>query len=225
MSTFETLPNEILCCIIQYLDPAECFRILFTMNYRLRKLVKCYVRYSRVELERDIKRFSSLHSWYKHLSFKNDGDIFYILPRKGQQLRYGFDPCVSDYNGIHWRFLDDTVSCVSDKRIAGIIYKYPVKLNPLFYPEIKPWVRNISDFRDFMCRWYPSESELLKYDEDLVLKLRYASPNITDEVTLTTIRLIHKKEQIRLYNLIKDSANHIWREIQKLEDVNVLEIT
>jgi len=91
ISKFNSLPNEVIVSIFEYLTAAENFHSFFNINDRLRKLVKRYVRFSRRDLDNDIERFSTLHSWYKHLDYIDDGNTFYLLPLKGEQARYSFD--------------------------------------------------------------------------------------------------------------------------------------
>ncbi|CAF3380355.1 unnamed protein product [Rotaria socialis] len=157
MSTFDDLPNEIIICLFEYLKVEDKFHSFFDCNQRLRQLVKRYSIYSRHGLTGDIKRFSTLHSWYKHLNYVDDGNIFYMIPMAGEQARYGFGPCISDYRGIHWHFFTNNPEIIADPRIGEIVSKYPVKLNPCFYPESSNLCRNTSGFKDFTYRHYPAQ--------------------------------------------------------------------
>ena len=53
-------------------------------------------------LKQDFIRFADLHSWYKHLPL--EGRDYYASLRKGEQMRYPFEPRVKDYEGQHWHF-------------------------------------------------------------------------------------------------------------------------
>lgn len=54
----------------------------------------------------DADRFSRLHSWYKHLPQAGKGTAtYYPILARGQEERYGFSPDVSDWHGLHWRFV------------------------------------------------------------------------------------------------------------------------
>lgn len=83
-----------------------------------------------MRLTKDIKRFSKIHSWYKHLAFNYGSTTLYIVPLKGEQERYNFSPCISDPTGIHWHFWQQKSIPLADKRIEEISQKYPIKLNP-----------------------------------------------------------------------------------------------
>lgn len=55
-------------------------------------------------IREDIKRFSQMHSWYKHLSL--DGDTYYPLFRTGLQPRNGIETPPVD-NGLHVWFTSE----------------------------------------------------------------------------------------------------------------------
>ena len=223
-TTFDSLPNELIICIFRYLQPAENFQSFFDCNNRFRKLVKRYVPCNRRALDDDIKRFSTLHSWYKHLSFNDGGVTFYIVPLKGEQERYSFDPCVSDPHGIHWHFSRQQPMPLLDERIEQISQKYPIKLNPLFHLVGVWFERNPESDRDLIRRYYPSQFEGL---ETILSKGSSAfsdvlNPCIDDE--RAKMEIIRKNEPKRMRDTIQIAADRIWKEIQALEDVNILEI-
>lgn len=223
-STFDSLPNDVILCIFDYLKPHEKFQGFFDCNARFRKLVKCYTDYSRRALDKDIQRFSTLHSWYKHLRFVDDGVPFCMVPMKGEQARYNFSPCISDSTGVHWHFIRQDNLSLHAKRIEVISKKYPVKLNPLFHPfDSRNAILSASD--DFIRGYYPEYYESLK--PHLRQNMFSLLSNLT-EFSLQKLHLqlesIHKREQKRLRDLIQKAARSVWEEIQALEDVNVLEI-
>jgi hypothetical protein len=221
-STFDHLPNEIIICIFDYLKPDEKFRSFFDCNDRLRKLVKRYVIYSHRELDKDISRFSTLHSWYKHLSYDDDGETFYLVPSKGEQRRYDLP---YDHTGIHWHFWRRYLVLISDERIQQIVQKYPIKLNCSFYPK-GSWLRLMkSDFKDFVRRHYPNQFDILA---TALFNRPYSHPSdlrqyFTDEVK-AQLKYIDENEPIRLKKTILEAAQCIWKELQQLDDVNILEI-
>ena len=224
ISTFECLSNDIIVCIFDYLEPHEKFQAFFKCNNRLRKLVKRYVTYSRRALVEDIDRFSTLHSWYKHLHYHDDGVPFYMVPLKGQQMRYHFDPQVSDPVGIHWYFRQGQPIPLIDKRIEEISRKYSVKLNPLFYGYGGNY-HELLKTPDFLCRNYPTHYESLK--PFLSHTSNETFPNMTKlnkKDLLLLLQSIQESEQKRLKHLIQDAARCVWEEIQVLEDVNILTI-
>lgn len=55
-------------------------------------------------LRKDFIRFSTLHSWYKHIRVK--GRDFYVYQDIGEQERNHIDTRVKDLSGIHWHFSD-----------------------------------------------------------------------------------------------------------------------
>jgi hypothetical protein len=145
------------------LEPAENFQSFFDCNDRFRKLVKRYVNYNRRALDNDIKRFSTLHSWYKHLHFIDGGVTFYMVPLKGEQERYNFDPCVSDPIGIHWHFCREKPMPLADKRIEEISQKYPIKLTPSFHPNGDGGGRVlVGNGPDFVRQYYPEQFQCFK---------------------------------------------------------------
>jgi len=223
IKTFDHLPTEIIVCIFGYLSAADNFRSFFDYNNRLRKIVKHYVTYSREVLKKDIKRFSQLHSWYKHLNFVDDGATFYLIPRKGEQMRYSFDPRISDYFGIHWHFCRRHPVPIADKRIQQIIHEYPIKLNTYFHPHGTPMTKG---FTDFVRRQYPQQFEAMTSTLSTDLHERFFIQMTESMIDDFSIHLdyISKNEPKRLNKIIQEAAHHIWKELQKLEDVNILEI-
>ncbi|UJR12335.1 hypothetical protein I4U23_016512 [Adineta vaga] len=223
ISTFECLPNELIIHIFGYLKPAENFQSFFDCNIRLRKLVKQYVSYSRHALDKDITRFSTLHSWYKHLNFNNDGVTFYMVPSKGQQARYSFDPCISDYNGIHWRFWQIRPQ-LTDDRVAQISEKYPIKLNPLFATHGEARRLFLEDGEDFIRRYHPSQYELLATTLFCESYMNIHKDYEYSEDIRNIRKIIGENERKRLRNIIQQAAHSIWKDIQELEDINILTI-
>ena len=102
ITTLDDLPSELILFIFKYLSVTERYESFFDYDTRFRQLVKRWTSYSREALDADIQRFSTLHSWYKHLSFENGGSEYFIIPQVGQQARYSFDPCINDTTGVHW---------------------------------------------------------------------------------------------------------------------------
>jgi len=224
ISRFDYLSNELIVCIFDYLEPAENFQSFFDYNDRLRKLVKRYVNYNRRALDKDIERFSTLHSWYKHLDFYDGGVTFYMVPLKGEQERYNFDPCISDYAGIHWHFWQKTIP-LADKRIKEISQKYPIKLNPSFYPHQPTNKLLIGNGPEFVRQYYPEQFQ--RFEATIFYK-SFTSIFEARELNMNEVKLlmkyIEKNEPKRLRNIIEHAAYSIWKEIQALEDINILEI-
>lgn len=61
-------------------------------------------------IEQDFRRFSTLHSYYKHLP--PDGTRLYMLLKKGEEPRNHFHPSFTDDDGdphnLHWHFYVDS---------------------------------------------------------------------------------------------------------------------
>lgn len=225
ISTFDCLSNELIICIFDYLKPAENFQSFFDCNDRLQKLVKRYVTYSRRALDKDIERFSTLHSWYKHLHFVDGGVTFYMVPLKGEQERYNFSPSISDPIGIHWHFWRENPLPLADKRIAQISEKYPIKLNPLFHPQRSLTNLIVGNGPDFIRQYHPLQFEGLKATlfhrsfTNIFEAREFYTPDVE-----ALLKSVCENEQKRLRNIIQETADCIWKEIQALEDVNILEI-
>ncbi|CAF0872554.1 unnamed protein product [Didymodactylos carnosus] len=225
VSTLNGLSNELIICIFGYLKAEENFQSFFDYNDRFRKLVKCYVMHSRRTLDEDIERFSTLHSWYKHLHFVDGGVTFYMVPLKGEQERYNFSPCVSDRIGIHWHFWRQKQMPLVDKRIEQISQKYPIKLNPLFASHGSSNGIFMDDGRNFIRQYYPAQFEALSTTLFCRSYHRIFDllPFYTDDAK-ATMQFIYENEPKRLRNMIQEAARCIWKEIQALEDVNLLDI-
>jgi hypothetical protein len=225
ISTFDCLPNELIVYIFGYLDLEENFQSFFDYNDRFRKLVKRYVNYSRRALDKDIERFSTLHSWYKHLWFDDGGVTFYMLPLKGEQERYNFSPEVSDPVGIHWHFWRQNTMLFVDERIEQISQKYPIKLNPLFATHGSSNELFMNSGQEFIRQYHPSQFEKLattlfhKSFTSGFDMIRFYTADVRAQ-----IRLISENERKRLRNVIQEAAHCIWKEIQVLEDVNILDV-
>jgi hypothetical protein len=96
-----------------------------------------------LNVEKDIVRFSSAHSWYKHLSLKNPSQ-FYMMCARGLQPGNERNEQTDD-GQLHWYFFRD-FRCITgfkfkDSRVVEIIKRNSVALNPFIY-------RNDSAFED-----------------------------------------------------------------------------
>ncbi|CAF3431170.1 unnamed protein product [Rotaria sp. Silwood2] len=225
MSIFDRLPNEIILSNFAYLQPEDKFHSFFDYNERLRKLVKRYTIYSHCGLQKDIKRFSTLHSWYKHLDYVDNGKTFYMIPLKGEQPRYDFDPRISDRIGIHWHFWTQYPVPIADKRIQKIVHNYPIKLNPSFHPDGPVQGPMTPGFKDFASRHYPSQFDILKTKLfSRSCKTLFDMLQFYTDDDQTQWQYIFENEPKRLQGTILKAAEYIWKELQELEDVNILKI-
>jgi len=94
----------------------------------------------------DIYRFSTLHSWYKHLPRKSndndpnkipvhEGDVFYPILMIGQQERNALDDTECD-GKIHWHFMTPQQMHLHHSKIGSMRYvvalRHPVYLDNSF---------------------------------------------------------------------------------------------
>ncbi|CAF3863469.1 unnamed protein product [Rotaria sp. Silwood1] len=235
ITTFEDLSSEVIIYILDFLSPADRYNAFFDCNSRLRSLVKRWTQYSRKGLEADILRFSTLHSWYKHLDFKNGGTLYFICPRKGQQLRYSFDPRVSDSVGLHWRFIyHEDVEIIADQRVRTIVARHPFRLNPFFYHGEHP--QSSSTNKSSRPRaFYGGHIIFSRYGDSLRLWLQMNYPDYVET-------LLNRKSSERIYGsdydedavpifdgewlkamtAIREAADRVWNELKDLDDINPL---
>ncbi|CAF0890038.1 unnamed protein product [Didymodactylos carnosus] len=215
VSKFDDLSNEVILCIFEYLSPAEKFCTFFNCNDRLHQLMKKWTNYSRKSLKADVDRYSTLHSWYKHLTFDEFGTLCYILPRKGEQPRYSFDPRIRDSNGIHWHFLG-SISHLTDKPIQKIVQRFPFRLNPLFYNSgnnTSSYLMVVrKNYKEYFETTYPVEYKqcltnngLFDYKNDIISKLL-------------------RQDYERQYKDIQQAADCVWNGLKELNDLNILNI-
>ncbi|CAF1135189.1 unnamed protein product [Adineta steineri] len=146
------------------------------------RLVKRWTQYSRKGLDADILRFSTLHSWYKHLEFENGGSLYFIWPQKGQQLRYSFDPCVTDDIGLHWHFISNrNIEIINDEKVREIITRHPFRLNPFFYHDETRY--SASDNESSIIRaFYGSDIILSRYRSSLKPWLENNYPDFVEKI-------------------------------------------
>jgi hypothetical protein len=231
ITCFDDLSPEVILCIFDYLSPADRYESFFECNSRLRVLVKQRTEFSRKKLEGDILRFSTLHSWYKHLSFDNGGDIYFIIPRKGEQPRYSFDPCVTDSNGLHWWFLYHRAEkLILNEQVRAIITRYPFRLNPFFYHRETKSDDQSSSSRRFdagniilMLRRSTLKTWLtINYPEyvDKILNRSDADLN-EDQCHMVSI---FDGEWLKVTTAINIATVQIWNELKELDDINPLQI-
>ncbi|CAF1496088.1 unnamed protein product [Adineta ricciae] len=218
ISTFEHLPNELIIDVFTYLQPAQNFHSFFYCSQRFRKLIKQYVNYSRHDLDKDIVRFSTLHSWYKHLTYVNGGTTFFLIACKGEQDQYSYSPWMCVYDSIHWHFREEPFT-LTDKRIEEISKKYPVKLTPSFHP-FSVCVRSSNCAAlDFIQQYHLEQYEILAKILDL-----YKIVSWFKDETRAVLKVAHENEFERLKKVIHQAAESVWKEIQELEDVNILSV-
>ncbi|CAF3596936.1 unnamed protein product [Rotaria sp. Silwood1] len=237
ITVLDDLSSELILCIFEYLSAVDRYKSFFGCNTRLGHLVKRWTSYSRKQLDADIERFSTLHSWYKHLAFKDGGTEFIIFPQKGEQPRNSIDPSITDTAGLHWFFLricDQSI--ITDERIRKILVRHSFQLNPFFYhDEMNCWSnsklngkrtlrtfygghiiimdRNQKDFESWIRSNYPEHADRILGNSS------YSHHNI-DEACAP----IFESEWLKAVQVIRDSARQVWEELKQLEDVNPFEI-
>jgi hypothetical protein len=226
ITRFDDLSPEVILCILDFLSTADRYKSFFDYDYRLHVLVKKRTEFSRKDLNADILRFSTLHSWYKHLSFDDGGSLFFIVPTQGQQPRYHFDPRIADSNGLHWTFLrGGKETAIANEQVRAIITRYPFRLNPFFYhQEYK------SDERS------SSSSSRSFYGGDLILMVARSNikpwlntnyPEYAEKIFSCSNKdliPIFDGEWLKVTAAINKVAVQIWNELKELDDINPLEI-
>ncbi|CAF2507677.1 unnamed protein product [Rotaria sp. Silwood2] len=231
ITRFDDLSPELILCIFDYLSSFDRYNSFFNYDYRLHELVKKRTEFSRKELNADILRFSTLHSWYKLLSFDNDGMLCFIIPTKGQQPRYSFDPRVTDANGLHWWFISDVREYILNERVRAIVTRYPFRLNAFFYHhEYKS--NNQSSSR----RRFHGGNIILGLDERLHVQ-KWLSTNYPEHYNRIfnssdsalngiddNLVPIFDNEWLKVTTAIQKSVVQIWNDLKELDDVNPFQI-
>jgi hypothetical protein len=224
ITRFDDLSPEVILCILDFLSTADRYKSFFDYDYRLHVLVKKRTEFSRKDLNGDILRFSTLHSWYKHLSFDNGGSLFFIVPTQGQQSRYNFDPCITDSNGLHWWFLyDDQQMIVVNDQVRAIISRYPFRLNPFFYHQEYKSDGQSSSSRSF----YGGDLILMVARSNIKPWLNTNYPEYTEKIFSCSNKdliPIFDGEWLKATAAINKVAVQIWNELKELDDINPLEI-
>ncbi len=231
ITRFDDLSAEVILCVLDFLSTADRYKSFFDYNDRLRALVKKRTEFSRKDLNADILRFSTLHSWYKHLSFDNGGSLYFIVPMQGQQARYSFDPRITDSNGLHWCFLygGEETTIVNDQ-VRAIISRYPFRLNPFFYHHEYKSDEQSSTSRSF----YGGEIILMVARSNIKLWLNINYPEYVEKIFSREDDDFNRKqydlvpifdgEWLKATTAINKVAVQIWNELKELDDINPLQI-
>ena len=237
ITTFEQLSPEIILSILDFLSPADRYDAFFDSNFRLRSLVKRWTRYSRKALDADISRFSTLHSWYKHLEFTDGGTLYFIWPKRGQQMRYSFDPQVTDTIGLHWHFIyHNNIGLIVDPRVRGIVARHPFRLNPFFYHDEETQSASTNKSAGFR-RFYGGDMILSSYCSDFQTWLKINYPNSVAGIYTSndwseeyrskqdeSLVPIFDGEWSKATSAIREAAKGVWSELNDLDDINPLNL-
>ncbi|CAF3881839.1 unnamed protein product [Rotaria sp. Silwood1] len=234
ITTFNDLSSELILCIFEYLSVADRYKSFFNYDTRLRQLVKRWTSYNRKELDADISRFSTLHSWYK-MSLRNGGVQFFIYPRQDQQPR---NYCSGDINApnLHWWFIwYESSPSFTNERVRDIIHRHSFRLTPFFYHKVisgqsnsnsddkKPsrtfyggdiitWNRDRENLKQWLTSNYPEYA-------DRILNANNSYNDINEACAP-----VFEAEWLKSTRIIRDAAYEVWKELGELEDVNPLEI-
>jgi L-2-hydroxyglutarate oxidase LhgO len=131
-------------------------------------------------LKKDFIRFSTLHSWYKHIPI--EGRNFYIYQDIGEQPRNLLYPAIKDTKGIHWHFTSTDIPTkpyykirfgpflegITKSVYGDYVNSFHILLN-----------KNIETFIDWISVYYPEWSHISldewknKKDNDLILLKLY----------------------------------------------------
>ena len=231
ITTFEQLSSEVILSILDFLSPVERYDVFFDSNSRLRSLVKRWTQYSRKALDADISRFSTLHSWYKHLGFAEGGTLYFIWPGRGQQLRYSFDPQVTDASGFHWHFIyHNNIGSIVDQRVRAIVARHPFRLNPFFYHHEQ--IQSASTDKSARCRrFYGGDIILSRHSSYLKTWLKSNYPSFAedwngkyDSGRDERLVPVFDGEWSKATSAIREAADRVWNELKALDDVNPLNL-
>lgn len=107
-------------------------------------------------IEEDFKRFSTLHSYYKHCPPR--GTKMHLFLSKGQQPRNGIDPRVQDHTGLHWWFVSSDFV-----RKKGLPEDYFIYINSFTRGSFRQWLLIDYNWGD-QCKNYLEEN----YSADVV---------------------------------------------------------
>ncbi|CAF3202670.1 unnamed protein product [Rotaria sp. Silwood2] len=236
ISTFNNLSSELILNIFEYLSVADRYKSFFDYDIRLRQLVKRWTSYSRKELDIDIVRFSTLHSWYK-ISLENGGRQCFIYPRRGQQSQCNDLDDKSDTTNLHWWIIyygDEPM--IADERVRAIIARHSFRLSPFFYHDkIGALPRSSIDGKQPLHTFYGGHIIVDRNDTRYVepwLKSNY--PDHADRILNRSSRSrlnideicapIFEAEWLKTTQIIRQAAYQVWEELKNLEDINPLEI-
>ena len=238
---FDDLSSEVILCVFDYLSVADRYNAFFDFNRRIRSLVKKWTNFSRRDLLADIRRFSTLHSWYKHLRFSDGGTICYLCPMRSRQQRNTRDHRSTDSGGWHWHFamrIREEPVLLDNKSVCEIVLRHPVQLNPFFYGSTPLlYTDKTKQVEETEERGYYGARVIMWQYED-VLKTwlmanypAYATKLLLDEPNddwsferKNDWALIFKSEGEKATAAIFDAASQIWNEVKELDDVNPIEI-
>jgi len=231
VTRFDDLSPELILCIFDFLSTADRYKSFFDYDYRSRVLVKKHTGFSRKGLDADILRFSTLHSWYKHLSFENGGSLYFIIPKQGQQPRYSFDPRIIDSNGLHWWFLyHGWEKTILNEQVRDIVARYPFRLNPFFYHQESKSNDQSSPSRSF----YGGDLILMVYGSNATTWLNINYPEYGEKVSnrrdsdsyIGEYNLVNvfDGEWLKATTAINIATTQIWNELKELDDINPLQI-
>lgn len=223
MTNFDDLPNEIIIHILKYLSVAHQYESFFNLNRRFRTIIKRWMSYSRVELQRDFIRFCSLHSWYK-VSLEDGGRLCFICPRRGKQSRLNRVEPNDKAQNLHWWIqYHGNKPAIDNDRIAQVVARHSFRLSPFCYG---------CDFSRPIDRCGHNVDIIVHINRTTYLELwlRTNYPDYANEIirtnftSLTLYKRIIQAEWLKTWASVREKADQIWQELRSLEDVNPLEI-
>ncbi|CAF3356741.1 unnamed protein product [Rotaria socialis] len=232
ITTFDDLPPELILYIFEYLSMTDRYKSFFDYDTRLRQLVKRWTTYSREALNADIKKLSTDHSCYKHLSFENGGTEFIVAPEGSERRRYPINPQTIDTSSFHWSFhMTKHQIQIPDERIRKILFRHTFRLNPFFYHQ--PGIAS--------TKQHDKKHQRSFYDGDIIFSKRhsnYFEPwiqrnylEVADEIFKNPQTIVEKAlmpvgeaEWLKANRIIQKEVDQVWEELRSLEDFNPLKI-
>lgn len=236
VTTFNDLSSELILCIFEYLSVADRYKAFFDCNTCLRQHVKRWTSYSRKELDADILRFSTLHSWYK-MSVRDGGVTFFIYPHQGQQPYNSATADADDVSSdLHWWFIwHQDKPTFTDERVSEIVHRHSFQLTPFFYHRpIASSTDSDSNNKKPVSTFYGGDLIMMHRDKkSLESWLKNNYPEHADRILNCSntnynyhevCAPVFEAEWLRLTRIIKDAAFNVWEELKQLQDLNPLEI-
>ncbi|CAF3864318.1 unnamed protein product [Rotaria sp. Silwood1] len=220
----EDLSDEIQLMILKYLSVYDWYYSFFLLNYRYNHLIK-HITPANINtkcLDHDIDRFGILISDYW---VWNDRFLYFMVPRL-QAIQS---------NIIQWVFLaSDSFEPYEkqlNRRVVDIIKKYKVQSNApgFLVSNVNYYFCSISDDLSHLEEWirenYPEQYEVIQNfgpRRHLPKRINHYDGKYLE--IKQALAEVQRLERLKRKNIIYECAQHIWTELRRLDDVNLLSL-